>query len=320
MNDPSQINRRVFLKVAAVASGGWAGLSLPPAHADGPGASDRQRRYKLMWWSGTSEPAGGSMAFSPDGIRWTPYEDDPVLPFFPFDHPKAAIGVGDIVDLFHDPIRDRYGALLKLHAVEADGWKAGPRAGKAYRRLVGASVSEDAMHWKEPWRVMVPEPRDEGLLEFYSAGGTIARGPLLISFVRMLHDDYSPDTGRAPEGSDAPGAATWGWRLSRGHPILSSNRSIVRVTAVFADEVRGFGHVRGMPQRCLPVERDADPRRCRYRQARPLQLEITLEDIGQHDGRRKDHLLRPRVVACQVQVQRRRGADGAERIVGEDSD
>ncbi len=173
---------------------------------DGPNAPDAPRRYKLMWWSGTSEPAGGSMAFSPDGIRWTPYEDNPVLPFFPFDHPKAAIGVGDIVDLFHDPIRDRYGALLKLHAVEADGWRAGPRAGKAYRRLVGASVSEDAMHWKEPWRVMVPEPRDEGLLEFYSAGGTIARGPLLISFVRMLHDDYSPDTGRAPEGADAPGA------------------------------------------------------------------------------------------------------------------
>lgn len=192
---------------------------------DGENPHDPQRRYKLMWWSGTSEPAGASMAFSPDGIRWTPYEHNPVLPLYPFDHPKAAVGVGDIVDLFRDPIRERYGALLKLHAVEADGWKAGPRAGKAYRRLVGASYSEDAMHWKEPWRVMTPEPRDEGLLEFYSAGGTMARGPLLISFVRMLHDDYSPDTGRAPEGADAPGAEP---PAGLGYTTLATSRDGVR--------------------------------------------------------------------------------------------
>ncbi|MEO6434326.1 MAG: hypothetical protein ABIP55_01005, partial [Tepidisphaeraceae bacterium] len=188
---------------------------------DGPTAADLQRRYKLMWWSGTSEPAGASMAFSPDGIRWTPYENNPVIPFYPHDHAKAAIGVGDIVDLFYDPIRGRYGAMLKLHAVETDGWKAGPRAGKAYRRLIGASFSEDAMHWKEPWRVMTPEPREEGLLEFYSAGGTMARGPLLISFVRMLHDDYSPDTGRAPDAGDA---ATTQPSAGLGYTTLATSR------------------------------------------------------------------------------------------------
>lgn len=167
---------------------------------DGPAATDRPRRYKLMWWSAMSEPAGAAMASSPDGIHWTPYEGNPVLPLYDADHPKAAIGVGDIVDLFRDPFRERYGALIKLHALKADGWEAGPRAKKVIRRLVGASYSEDAVHWKEPWRVIVPEPRDEGLLEFYSAGGTIARGPLLISFVRMLHDDYSPEPGGEPTG------------------------------------------------------------------------------------------------------------------------
>ncbi|MBA3272583.1 MAG: hypothetical protein H0T11_01745, partial [Chthoniobacterales bacterium] len=65
----------------------------------------------------------------------------------------------------------------------------------------GASYSEDATHWAQPWRVITPEQRDAGLLEFYSAGGTIARGPLLVSFVRMLHDDYSPETGREPDAS-----------------------------------------------------------------------------------------------------------------------
>jgi hypothetical protein len=167
---------------------------------DGPDADDAAKRYKLMWWSGTSDPAGASVAFSPDGIHWTPSDEKPVMPFYPHDHPRAKIGVGDIVDAFHDPIRHRYGALIKLQAMESDGWKAGPRAGKSYRRLVGASFSDDFVHWAKPWRVIVPEPRDEGLLEFYGAGGTIARGPLLISFVRMLHDDYSPEPGGEPTG------------------------------------------------------------------------------------------------------------------------
>ncbi|MGH9159810.1 MAG: hypothetical protein ACRD2X_07460, partial [Vicinamibacteraceae bacterium] len=72
--------------------------------------------------------------------------------------------------------------------------------GSAFRRLVGQSISDDFFNWSEPRRVMVPEARDEGLLEFYSAGGTIARGGVLITFVRMLHDDYAPEPGGEPTG------------------------------------------------------------------------------------------------------------------------
>ena len=166
---------------------------------------DPQKRYKLIWWSGTSEPSGLSVAWSPDGLRWTQYEKNPVLPFYHTTDPKGGIGVGDIVDLFYDPIRNRYGSLLKLHGVKHDGWSAGPRAGSAYRRLVGQSTSDDFLNWREPWRVMVPEQRDDGQLEFYSSGGTIARGPLLISFIRMLHDDYSPEPGVLDERGVTPG-------------------------------------------------------------------------------------------------------------------
>jgi hypothetical protein len=140
------------------------------------------------------------MAFSPDGIHWTAYERNPVLPYYPPGDPKVAAGVGDVVDLFRDPVRNRYGVLMKMQATPADRLTPGPRAGKGIRRLVGASYSEDGVHWKEPWRVMMPESRDAGILEFYSAGGTIARGPLLVSFVRMLHDDYSPEPGGQPTG------------------------------------------------------------------------------------------------------------------------
>ncbi|WP_428938595.1 hypothetical protein [Fontivita pretiosa] len=172
---------------------------------DGRQARDPSRRYKLMWWSGTTEPPGVAVAFSPDGIHWTQYQANPVIPWYPSDHPKAHAGVGDIVDAYWDPIRHRYGAMLKLSGLESDGWPAGPRTAKFHPRIVGASYSDDFVHWKEPWRVIVPEPRDEGALEFYSAGGTIARGPLLISFVRMLHDDYSPDPGVMDERGMTPG-------------------------------------------------------------------------------------------------------------------
>ncbi len=167
---------------------------------DGPQASDPARRYKLMWWSGVTNPPGASVAYSPDGLHWTQYDKNPAMPLYKHDESKAAVSVGDIVDLFYDPLRQRYGALVKLQGLEADGWKPGPRAGGSFRRIVGASYSEDFLHWKEPWRVIVPEPRDKDLLEFYCAGGTIARGPLLISFVRMLHDDYAADPGGKADG------------------------------------------------------------------------------------------------------------------------
>jgi len=166
---------------------------------------DPKKRYKLIWWSGKSEPAGLSVAWSADGLHWTLYEKNPVLPYYETTDARAPIAVGDIVDLFYDPIRKRYASLLKVHAQKYDGWSSGPRAGMAYRRLVGQSVSDDFTNWKEPWRVMVPEQRDDGQLEFYASGGTIARGPLLITFIRMLHDDYSPEPGVLDDRGVTPG-------------------------------------------------------------------------------------------------------------------
>ena len=91
----------------------------------------------------------------------------------------------------------------RSHAEAEDGYTRGVRAGGAFRRLVSASVSQDFIAWSRPWRVLMPEPRDEGQLEFYSVGGTIARGGLLIGFARMLHDDYPANEGRASDGAAA---------------------------------------------------------------------------------------------------------------------
>jgi len=90
--------------------------------------------------------------------------------------------------------------LFKASALPSDGYIAGPRAGELYRRLVVMSVSDDFFHWRRPWRVMIPEPREEGLLEFYSSSPPLVRGNLMISFVRMLHDDYPVEPGGEADG------------------------------------------------------------------------------------------------------------------------
>jgi hypothetical protein len=170
--------------------------------------SDPDRRYKLADWQATrskedkdGDDGGMCVAFSPDGLRWTAHPDNPVLPSWPEGHPKVVRhGVGDIVDVFYDPIRKRYGAAVKVHALPEDHLAAGPRAGRIFRRLVGMSTSKDFVRWEKPERIFVPDDNDEGLLEFYGMGGVHARGGLLIGLVRVLRDDLPCDADGPKDG------------------------------------------------------------------------------------------------------------------------
>jgi hypothetical protein len=172
---------------------------------DGPGFRDPARRFKLGWWgrphSDSDDDTGLHVAFSPDGLRWTPYDGNPALrDYHEENDPRKALGVGDIVDAFHDPLSGHYGLFVKTFAVPTDGWLPGPKAGSNFRRLVSYTTSVDFVNWKTPWRVVVPEDRDEGTLEFYAVGGTIARGGLLIGCPRMLRDDLPADAAGPIEG------------------------------------------------------------------------------------------------------------------------
>src|SRR5205823_8999702 len=142
------------------------------------------RRFKLANWQPTraredrqGDDGGMYVGFSPDGLRWTASDKNPVLPGWPEGYPKITRhGVGDIVDVYYDPLRRRYAAAVKLHALPEDGYAPAPRAGRVFRRLVGLSVSNDFMHWERPWRIFTPDEKDEGLLEFYGMGGAHQRG------------------------------------------------------------------------------------------------------------------------------------------------
>jgi hypothetical protein len=175
---------------------------------DGERAREPERRYKLANWQATraredrpGDDGGMYVGFSPDGFRWTAHDGNPVLPTWPegYDKPTRH-GVGDIVDVYYDPLSKLYGAAVKVHAVPEDGYPPGPRAGKGIRRLVGLSKSSDFLRWERPRRIFAPDERDEGLLEFYGMGAVHVRGSLRIGLVRVLRDDLPCDLGGPRDG------------------------------------------------------------------------------------------------------------------------
>jgi hypothetical protein len=140
---------------------------------EGPAFPDPARRFKLGWW----RDGGLCVAASPDGLSWRPLAPGVVLRH---DH--------DINCIFRDPARRRYGALVSSYRT-GQRWK-----GK--RRVTLQSVSDDLVHWKEPWPVLTPDDaQDEGETQFYCAGGVLARGPTLVGMLKVLRDDLPADPG-----------------------------------------------------------------------------------------------------------------------------
>ena len=97
---------------------------------------DPARRFKLANWQATRsledtprDDGGMYVATSPDGLRWTPHPANPVLRTWPSGWPTVERhGVGDTIDAFYDPIRRRYGAAVKVHALPSDSYAPAPKS------------------------------------------------------------------------------------------------------------------------------------------------------------------------------------------------
>jgi hypothetical protein len=162
---------------------------------EAPNVRDPQRRYKLAAF--LDQPIqGAGLFFSPDGKNWTPYDGNPVLPYYPFGHPHWRTSASDILDPYWDPIRRQYGMLIKLWSMDDQEFgmnsRTAPADMKLGIRLTGMSVSDDFLHWSEPWRAFVPDHRDDGVPEHYG-GHVMARGDLLIAFMLILRDDLGEE-------------------------------------------------------------------------------------------------------------------------------
>lgn len=116
---------------------------------------------------------------------------------------------------------------FKVHATPEDGFKGStPNCPEGYRRLVGESTSEDFIHWKPPWRIVVPDPQEPGVWEFYGMGVQV-RGNLYLGFLRILRDDLAATEGGPVQGvgwtelcSSRDGET---WTRYRDKPFLDRN-------------------------------------------------------------------------------------------------
>ena len=114
-----------------------------------PADPDPRRRYKCLYFGqlGQSTAARTCVAFSPDGVAWTPYSENPVLD-----------GTSDTHTLLGwDERIDRYVAYIRPSLHADDGTV----------RVIGRSESEDFVHWSTPVPVLAPDEQDPPALEFY---------------------------------------------------------------------------------------------------------------------------------------------------------
>lgn len=110
-----------------------------------PRDPDPARRYKMVYLDAKPHEWDGiCVAFSPDGLNWTPYEDNPVIHGHSDTHNNV----------LWDPALGKY-VLFGRPNVYAGPWK----------RRIARSESEDFIHWTELETVFVPDEFDPP--EFY---------------------------------------------------------------------------------------------------------------------------------------------------------
>lgn len=146
-----------------------------PAVVRSPAEADPARRYKLYYWAGPrwgrwatgieSAPAGliarypqngVYLAFSADGVRWTPHGRAPVLPVLPSGDASGRaveLNIWDVNTVLWDEQRDCY---RSFHVVA----RREPGAGLT-RRSIATSESEDGIRFSVSRPVLWPTEEDD---------------------------------------------------------------------------------------------------------------------------------------------------------------
>jgi hypothetical protein len=144
-----------------------------PSVVEVKGSVDPNRRYRMIFCDfkasedgsapETYRDAGLWVAFSPDGINWTRYGDEPLKYLR-----KEANSISDVMDVMQDPVSGKFIAFTKGWCVSGGVWPG--------RRQVVRIDSSDFINWSSP-SVAVPNiyenklgPQSYGMPVFYHAG------------------------------------------------------------------------------------------------------------------------------------------------------
>ena len=154
-----------------------------------PWDPDPERRYKAFYWehgSGGVEtlPGGGRLwmdgegdgmwvSFSRDGINWSNYPHNPVIP----------MGSDTGQSVVYDPRIDRYVAFGRFGA----GGRRGSR-----------SESRDFLDWSRPEVVLKPDAQDGAQTDFYGISVSIYEG-LYVGLLWVFHKEGASRPRRGPD-------------------------------------------------------------------------------------------------------------------------
>ena len=132
---------------------------------------DPQRRYKAVIGIGDRSRNMG-VAFSPDGLHWTPYEGNPVI--------DQRVGAGKVI--WDDRIRQYVGYLRPLPSPPVAAM------GNVSIRVIGRTTSPDFLQWELPQNqvVLVPDELDPLDTQFYTASVYKDRG-VYFAFLSVYH-------------------------------------------------------------------------------------------------------------------------------------
>ena len=160
--------------------------------------TDPSRRYKMTYLfhsdpSTADETPGGhhadglSIAFSPNGIDWTPYEHNPIIPTW----------IGDVSILTYDDEDGKY--VMYGRAGGAGGrsnpdfdrwfhpvWPGRPEGIWGTRRRVYRVESRDAISWSDPVLVFDPGP-DDNLDDGHYGFVPWRAGEMHLGILNVLH-------------------------------------------------------------------------------------------------------------------------------------
>ncbi len=201
----------------------WRGSKKNNIVLDGPGVghiwggvmydedeTDPHKKWKALCDGSVGNWYGVCVYFSPDGIHWTPYRNNPVL--------TGRVEVGDTYALFgKDKSLNQYVAYLRpqdwfyhypdrpFHRLTEGGWPFGA-GGKLNHpfRTIGRSTSQDFIHWTVPEEVLAPDLEDPIGTQFY--GMTVDKyEDYYIGNLWVYHTDSSDDTIRIELATSADG-------------------------------------------------------------------------------------------------------------------
>jgi hypothetical protein len=126
--------------------------------------SDPEKRYKLAYWTWHDIKTKGIwVAFSPDGIHWNVYQDNPVVP---------AGASGDTFTVMQDPASHNFWMYHKSAIMPV--------------RKISRLVSEDFINWKKDELVLEQDDRDQSDTEFYGLS-PFAYGNQYLGFLWVFH-------------------------------------------------------------------------------------------------------------------------------------